>query len=300
MLSDKVLISRISPRWGQERRLEFIDFRLLWERTVNRGELIEFFGISAQQASADLARYQELAPGNIIYNTSRKRYETGNSFSPKFIQPSANGYLQLLLERQVTDKFSPGNFIGWTPETDIVVSPTRNISETALAQLLWVMRYEMEIEITYQSLRLDQPERIWIAPHAFGFDGTRWHTRAWSFKRATFADFVLSRIQIIHATRPGAVISKNDQWWHEYIELHIRPKSTLTESQRISIAKDFGMKNGQLSLRSRKAMAFYVLRSLRLEEDRPKASIDQPLELINRSELQDILAAGHKSPPLSS
>ena len=45
-------------RWGQERRLEFIDFRLYWEGRINRSDLIDFFGISVPQASLDLAKYQ--------------------------------------------------------------------------------------------------------------------------------------------------------------------------------------------------------------------------------------------------
>ena len=35
-------------RWGAERRLEFIDFRLQWEGTINRGELVNFLGFRAQ------------------------------------------------------------------------------------------------------------------------------------------------------------------------------------------------------------------------------------------------------------
>lgn len=52
-------------RWGIERRLEFIDFRLFWEGRINRSDLTDQFGISTPQASADLARYQEMAPSNL-------------------------------------------------------------------------------------------------------------------------------------------------------------------------------------------------------------------------------------------
>jgi len=33
-------------RWGVERRLEFIAFRLLWEGHMNRGDLMDAFGVS--------------------------------------------------------------------------------------------------------------------------------------------------------------------------------------------------------------------------------------------------------------
>jgi hypothetical protein len=49
-------------RWGVERRLEFIEFRLFWEGHVNRGDLMEAFSVSMNQASTDLNRYIGMAP----------------------------------------------------------------------------------------------------------------------------------------------------------------------------------------------------------------------------------------------
>ena len=42
----------VDLRWGIERRLEFIEFRLYWEGRVNRADLTSVFGISTVQASA--------------------------------------------------------------------------------------------------------------------------------------------------------------------------------------------------------------------------------------------------------
>jgi len=41
-------------RWGVERKLEFIEFRLFWEGSVNRSDIIETFNVSVNQASTDL------------------------------------------------------------------------------------------------------------------------------------------------------------------------------------------------------------------------------------------------------
>ncbi|TWG55295.1 hypothetical protein L610_003100000010 [Aminobacter sp. J44] len=61
-------------RWGVERRLEFIEFRLFWEGHVNRGDLMEAFGVSVNQASTDLNRYIGMAPDNMTCDkTTRKR-----------------------------------------------------------------------------------------------------------------------------------------------------------------------------------------------------------------------------------
>jgi hypothetical protein len=34
-------------KWGVERRLEFIEFRLFWEGGVNRSDIIDMFGVSS-------------------------------------------------------------------------------------------------------------------------------------------------------------------------------------------------------------------------------------------------------------
>ena len=46
-------------KWGVERRLEFIEFRLFWEGGVNRSDIIDTFDVSVPQASKDLTLYQE-------------------------------------------------------------------------------------------------------------------------------------------------------------------------------------------------------------------------------------------------
>ena len=70
-----------SGPWGQDRRLEFIEFRLYWDGKINRGEVAEFFDISIQQASLDFARYMFLAPENKWkYDRSEKVYRAAEEF----------------------------------------------------------------------------------------------------------------------------------------------------------------------------------------------------------------------------
>src|SRR4051794_35530028 len=83
-------------RWSVERRLEFIDFRLYWAGRINRGDLIEFFGISMPQASADISQYTELAEGNMDYDKTQKTYVATSRFKPRFFKPSAEAYLSQL------------------------------------------------------------------------------------------------------------------------------------------------------------------------------------------------------------
>src|SRR5262245_22310283 len=86
----------LKKRWSVERRLEFIEFRLYWEGRVNRSDLVHFFAISVPQASADLARYQERAAANIIYDKTAKTYVATPGFHPVLFEPSADQLLAQL------------------------------------------------------------------------------------------------------------------------------------------------------------------------------------------------------------
>lgn len=80
-------------RWGQERRLAFIDLRLQYDGKIRRGDLKDYFGISIQQASQDLSQYLILAPRNMRYDSSSKTYVSTNEFFPRYGQPYAEPYL---------------------------------------------------------------------------------------------------------------------------------------------------------------------------------------------------------------
>ena len=103
-------------RWGTERRLEFIDFRLYWEGRVNRADLTREFGISVPQASLDLTRYQQLAPANMTYDKSAKTYLASPEFRPFFFKPDADAYLNSL--RSISDEIV-------TPEANLAQPNSR-------------------------------------------------------------------------------------------------------------------------------------------------------------------------------
>ena len=67
-------------RYAEEQRLRFIDFLLDHYGFVRRSAVMDFFCVSQPQASADIKRYMEVAPGNIEYDKSRKAYVKTESF----------------------------------------------------------------------------------------------------------------------------------------------------------------------------------------------------------------------------
>jgi hypothetical protein len=271
--------------WGQERRLEFIEFRLLWEGKINRGELVDFFGTSIQQASLDLARYMEIAPGNLDYDRSEKVYKARVPLKPVLTKADAQTYLNELSGAQIGAAAPPLSFIGWRPPCDIVRYPARSIRPDILMRVIWAIRDHHDIEVSYQSMRRPISTRRWISPHAIGFDGSRWHARAWCHENLYFKDFVFARIQRIYGVRESTVDSQLDLRWHSYVTVSLRARDDLAPGQRAAIETEFGMKDGMLHLPMREALVAYFVRQLRFDQNLET----QPLEWVNKRELESLL-----------
>src|SRR5205085_4007478 len=105
-------------RWGVEKRLEFIEFRLFWEGGINRADIMDRFGVSVPQASKDLSLYEEKAPGNLVYDKKQKRYLAARGFKPVFLKPEADRYLTQLWS--VSDRVvaPEETWIAEMPDTD--------------------------------------------------------------------------------------------------------------------------------------------------------------------------------------
>ena len=252
-------------KWGVERRLEFIEFRLYWEGGVNRSDIIEAFDVSVPQASKDLTLYQERAPYNAIYDKSAKRYIASNEFQPCFLKPDAGQYLNQL--RSVAEGILPSSesWIAHSPPYAGPPVPARGVNNDTLRTILAAIRENQAVEIKYQSLSSDDPRWRWIAPHAIGFDGFRWHARAFCEASRSFKDFLLSRIIEVKSTRQSEVSSNDDTDWNELVTLEIGPHPELSVSQKRIIALDYGMREGRAQIKVRKALRYYALRRLGLD-----------------------------------
>lgn len=279
--------NRTDFRWGVERRLEFIEFRLFWEGYVNRGDLIDLFGISVQQASTDPNRYLGLAPENMAYDKSAKAYVCGSDFAPLFLKPNASRYLTQLgsVADGILDRADA--LIGSLPEFDAAPTPVRGVDDKTLRMVVAAIRRAEAVQIKYQSLSRPEPRWRWIAPHAIGFDGFRWHARAFCEVDQVFKDFVLSRITDTRGTRPRSCDPADDTDWHEHVVLEIGPHPEMSETQQKVIALDYGMRAGKAKLKVRCAFLYYALKRLGLDADpaarRPQ---DQQIVLLNTEVLK--------------
>lgn len=279
-------------RWGTERRFEFIELRLFWNGIVNRQELAGTFGISLQQASADFARYLDIAPGNAAYNRAANGYVRSGAFRSRFTTPDAVRHLShlRLTSEGMLDPGFPGS--GQIPSFDIVPGPVSRIDPLVLRSILDAIRGRQEIEITYQSTLRAEPGRWCIAPHALAFDGFRWHARACCAGDKTFKHFTLARMSSPGDPRPTDIDSATDKLWHQRVRTIIGPHPRLSEGQRKAVEADYGMTGGVSVTDVRASFLWYFLKRLGIEGDAAgKPPQDQHIVLLNRNEVMAALFA---------
>ena len=271
-------------RWGVAQRLEFIEFRLFWEGHVNRRDLMEQFGLSVNQASADLNRYIGFAPDNMVYDKSARTYVRGTDYAAKFLKPDASRYLAQL--RSLADDImdSDDTWIAELPPYDAAPTPARGVNPITLRSVVGAIRRSEAIEVKYQSLSRPEPSWRWIAPHAIGFDGFRWHTRAFCKTDDVFKDFLLSRILQTRAVQATDVTDADDADWQEHITLEIGPHPELSENQKKVIGLDYGMRGGKAQIKVRRALLYYALKRLGLDTGpNARAPQEQQIVMLNPS-----------------
>lgn len=279
----------------QRERLEFIEFRLYWTGKLNRTDLTEQFRISPPQASADIAQYQEIVPGNLTYDTVRKVYVRSAGFQPSLIAHSVDRYMMQLV----------GIERGWLRKSDTWLSDLIPIDVTSLdhartepAVLMTVLdaiRDGLEIEVDYCSMTGSPSTRRDIAPHAMGFAWGRWYVRSWSREHNDFRDYALARIIKVHGSTPRAVDPSGDLEWHHKIDLIIVPNPLLDEERQRAQRIEHKMVDGKLALECRLSMAFYIMAEHKLDVEPGKLDpLAQPLVLVNRDEVSQARVVARK------
>lgn len=278
--------------WGVEQRLEFIEFRLFWEGKINRSDITGYFGVSVPQASKDLSQYQAHAPGNVEYDKSEKHYFATDSFGPKFLDPSADRFLDYLHAVADGAMTAGETWLSQLPSFETLLLPHRNIDPTALRAVLNAIRESRSVEIMYQSMSANRPKPIWrpIAPHAFAHDGLRWHVRAYCHFEKEFRDFLLSRIMKSRPCEDGGLRAAADVTWQETTPVILTPHPDLTPAQQDIVARDYGMKNHELGLQIRLALLYYFLKRLSLDfKERERPAREQHIVLANPAEVRQAL-----------
>lgn len=226
-------------------RMEHIERCLFWKGELQRADIVETFGVNPAQAATDFSTYMALAPGNMDYNKSRKRYLPLPGFRPRFIHPSS------------LDEFV--GIVSPVIQVEPWPLPSRVASSETLQAVVKAIRCGEAVEVRYQSMTDPRPSWRWLSPHALASDGERWHVRAYCHKREGFRDFVLGRIIATRYTRSTDVAADQDVDWHTFVTVVVKPNPHLSDNQRAAIAAEYNMtRSHEVKLRLRKAMLFYL------------------------------------------
>ncbi len=282
-------------RWGVQRRLEFIDFRLFWDGRFNRRDLAETFGISAQQASADIALYTERAPGNLVYDSTLKAYLRAPTYEPKLMHASAERYLLQLVAIENRWMRQEDTWFDVRPPIENISLLRKRTDAQVLLRILDAINRHCQIEIKYKSITGSAEPRRVIAPHALFHAHGRWYVRAWSTEHRDFRDYNLFRIDQVGELQSCIADSSRDfEWFHE-TDLILAPNPDLSASQQAAIEAEYGMSNGRLVLTMRLSQTFYLMTEHNLDVTPgtlPPGK--QQLVLLNRDEVVNARATARK------
>ena len=276
------------PRLSAQRRLEFIEFRLYWQGTLNRADVCEQFKVSQQQASADIGAYQELAPGNCDYDKRAKTFVAADEFKPAFGEPDPQRFLNELRSIAYEISAPEDSWVGELPPFATVPYPRRRVDVKVLRRVLRSIQLGEAMCIYYQSFSRPEPIWRWVTPHALAYDGHRWHARAFCHLRRDFNDFVLGRVLEMRESAAHEVDPALDRQWEEQVELEIGIHPEAPETQWPAIELDHGMTDGRLVIPVRAALARYLMRWMRADLDPnvvgPKLS---QIVLLNREAVEE-------------
>jgi hypothetical protein len=254
--------------WATMSRLTFLEESIFWTDSVNRKDLISRFGISEQQASGDLTRYQEIAPDNLVYDKSDKTYRAAARFAPRFLHPDTDEVLSRL--RLTAEGVAEDHPLIGSLSLGIAPAPARPVEPETLRVIVRAIREARQVSAHYVSFSQTDGRMRRIEPHALGYDGFRWHARARDAEDGAFKDYVLGRLSGASLQGQAEAPSSMDQDWHGWVTLTIAPNPGLSPAQKKVIERDYGMRGGTADLKVRKALAYYTKHRLGLDLD-PKA-----------------------------
>jgi len=282
-------------RWGVRRRLEFIDFRLFWDGRFNRKDLSDTFGISAQQASADIALYSAKAPGNLTYDAGARAYLRAPGYTPALMQASSERYLLQLVAIENRWMSKEDTWFDQEPPVENVSLLRKRTDSAILLRILDAIGCRGQLEVRYKSITGSPEPRRLIAPHSLFHAAGRWYVRAWSSEHRDFRDYNLFRIEEAGAIGPTASDPSLDYEWSHRIELEIAPNPDLADTQRAAVAMEYGMTGERLVVTTRLSQSFYIMTEHNLDVDLGTlVPGKQQLVLLNRTEVVEARATARR------
>ncbi|WP_081979821.1 WYL domain-containing protein [Dickeya chrysanthemi] len=266
-------------------RLAFLEMLAFWMGEVRNKDLENQFNITRQQAYKDFVQYQNLHP-NYLIKLDKACYVFVDGKQPQYFHGGLDDFLSWL---------ETGYFVLTHPLPNACATrlelPERRISRQVIATLVKAIRQQLRVEVNYVSLSNPENEGRIFSPHSIVKAGSRFHVRGYCEKSQGFRDFVLSRFRDnaeIEGVSPHSIVQ--DEAWQTYVTLVLSPDPRLSPAQRDVLANDYQMENNQLRIKTRAALADYLLKEMQVNtkylDGKPEA---QQLVLVNRDDIKQWL-----------
>lgn len=239
----------------QRERLAYIEVKAFFCGDLTRADIERRFGVKPAASARDLVAYRRLAPNNLIYEPSLRRYVSTETFRPLFQQSAERiltwfrsgmgDGLDLKLRRSVPCE-SASELV--FPDLEILATITRAITARQL------------IRVSYLSLTSGASTKT-LAPLALADTGLRWHLRAFDHEKKRFGDFVLTRItkaKVLRESIPEEEQLESDIQWTRVVRLELVPHPDVEHPA--AIEADYAMTDGVLQLDMRAPLVGYALR----------------------------------------
>lgn len=277
-------------KWSTRQRLQFIEIMAFYTGLISRSALARAFGISDPAATKDLKLYNELAPGNLIYEPGVFGFVPSQSFTEVFADLTPTTVLPMIADNLISVENPSGESSVYGVTVDKLPLPARLPTKQVLAQIVRAIKHQQQLRVRYHSLsgREGSEYRV-IEPHALINNGLRWHVRAYSQETFDFRDFVLSRIVEAQLLDEAAESSSNyDDDWVEIVTLKLKPHPGLSEQKHLTLNYDYNMMNDIIELNVRRALVGYVLQRMAVDTTIDHSLNPNAYQLIveNRDEIE--------------
>jgi hypothetical protein len=238
----------------QEQRLRYIDLCAYILGSINRLKLMSRFDIKEAWSTRDFKRYQEIAPNNLVYDHSLRAYKPTKWFSPCFehdIQDAIDliysGTQKIICEQKLAQREGSYSIPTVLPKLSLI------------APIFRAMSLNEKVEINYLSRSNGQSART-IAPHSLIKTGSFIYVRAFDHKTGEFRSFKLNRVMSSKSSdidvKPNQTRSF-DKDWNDEVEIIIGINGS--DQNADAIVFDYGMENGKITVRLKKALIFFFL-----------------------------------------
>ena len=276
---------------GTRQRLQYIEVMAYYTGVVSRSDLTRTFGISDAAATKTLKQYNDLLPGNLIYQHNNFGFAPTEDFVAIFADLSPQLVLPMIANNLAVSALDIEKSPVYGVQIDRLPQPLRLPDKAIVAHIIRAIKHKQQAEIVYSSMSdsKNNQTRI-IEPHSLVNSGLRWHVRAYNARAYDFRDFVLSRIShAAHIQTPAESSAMYDDDWTEFTQLKLAPHPKLSAQQRHGLLLDYGATQGSINLKVRRALAGYAIQRLSVDTT-PDHSLNPnayQLVLLNREEIAD-------------